>query len=303
MLKLITNTRPEMKQTTKDKGVKQTPAAKFNFTPLVPDDHGAYVMLLFPLVVGIVVGIAKNSPANHIPILAFVFLSLLLLAAFFAHAPLEVVFKPNVNDRARHRAQTWLVIYGIILAVCGISLLLAWQLWGILWLALPALVPLVVDLISRKSRKQRSLGVRLTGIGGLVLSAPAGYYVATGKLDTLALGLWAVNLIYYGSSLFYVRVWFEARRLEKVRKPGQTLVPDWLLKITLIYHSLGLLLFVGLALWGILPWTALLAFAPLGFKLGMALRRPPINIPIKQVGLFELSQSLVFTFLLILALR
>ena len=226
------------------------------------------------------------------------------MAAFFAHAPLEVIFKPNVNDRARHRARTWLIIYGIILAVCGISLILAWQLWGILWLALPAAIPLVVDLISRKSRKQRSLGVRLTGIGGLVLSAPAGYYVATGNLDTLALGLWAVNLIYYGSSLFYVRVWFEARRLGKDScNPVQTLVPAWLLKITLIYHGLGLLLFLGLALLGILPWTALLAFAPLGFKLGMALRRPPINIPIKQVGLFELSQSLVFTLLLILALR
>ena len=55
-----------MKQITKDKPVKQTPASKFNFTPLVPDDHGAYVMLLFPLVVGIVVGIGQNSPANQI---------------------------------------------------------------------------------------------------------------------------------------------------------------------------------------------------------------------------------------------
>ncbi len=300
MLKISTGT--GMKQTEIDPENKNSSKSKNNFAPLIPDDHGAYVMLLFPLVVGAVVGsIADPTPKS--PILAFIFLTLALLAAFFAHEPLEIITKPNINARAKRRAALWLAIYGIILLVCGSALILTWQLWGILWLALPAVIPPAIELISRRWRKQRSLGVRLAGIGALVLSAPAGYYVATGKLDRLALGLWVINFIYYGSTLFYVRIWFEAKRLSKITKYGQTLIPAWLLQSTILYHSAGLLLFLGLASWRILPWTPLLAFAPLAAKLGMAIRRPPLYIPIKQVGLFELSQSLAFTFLLIFSMR
>ena len=287
----------------KEKATEQVTKAKASFTPMVPDDHGAYAMLLIPLVIGLVVGAMQGFTANVVPALALPLLTLALLAAFFIHAPLEVLSKPNVNPAAKQRALNWLVIYGAVLLVCGLTLLLAWQLWGLVWLALPAAIPLVVDLVSRKWRKQRSLGVRLTGIIGLVLSAPAAYYVATGQLDALALGLWMVNLVYFGSTLFYVRIWFEAKRLEKTRKPGAAHIPGWLLQITLLYHAAGAALIGGLVWAEILPWTVFLVFLPLAVKLAMALRRPPTYISIKKVGLYEFAQSFVFALLLILSLR
>lgn len=278
------------------------PPLKSNFVPMLPDDHGAYAMLLIPLVIWLVLGAVQGIAASFLSVLAFPLLTLALLAAFFVHAPLEVIARPNVNAAARQRAQTWLAIYLLILAFCGFSLLVAWQRWGLLWLVIPASIPLGIDLISRRWRKQRSLGVRLPGIAGLVLSAPAAYYVATGKLDSLALVLWVVNFVYFGSTLFYVRIWFEAKRLEKTRKPGQARIPGWLMQITLLYHLGGALLVTGLVVVGFVPWTVFLAFAPLTAKLRMSLRRPPTYISIKKVGQFEFAQSFVFALLLIVSL-
>lgn len=296
--------KPGMKETEQEKQSKNitTKSAKASFVPMLPDDHGAYAMLLVPLVIGLVAGALRGISLAVLPGLAFLLLTLALLAAFFAHAPLEVIAKPNVNAAAKQRAKNWLAIYLVVLALCGITLLIVWQRWGLLWLALPAAIPLGVDLISRKWRKQRSLGVRLTGIGGLVLSAPAAYYLATGELDGLSLALWSVNFVYFGSSLFFVRIWFEAKRLEKTAKPGQSLIPGWLLQITLLYHLVGVLMVAGIVGLNLLPWAVFLAFAPLAAKLIMALRHPPTYISIKKIGLFEFAQSFVFALLLIASL-
>jgi hypothetical protein len=285
---------------------KTATKSSLSFVPMLPDDHGAYAMLLVPLVIGLVVGIGQPLAEPSPPlIIAFPLLTLALLAAFFLHAPLEVLAKPNVSALAKRRAQIWLIIYLAFVALSGFTLLFLsnWYLWGLLGLGFAASIPLGVDLISRKWRKQRSLGVRLFGISGLVLSAPLSYYVATTHLDSLALALWWVSFIYFGSSLFYVRIWFETKKLEKARKLGESVhIPGWLWQATLLYHVVGFLSLLGLISLHILAWSVLLVFAPLVAKLVMALRNPPYYIPIKKVGLFEFAQSFVFALLLLLSL-
>src|SRR5690349_766585 len=113
----------------KEKGVSKR--LKSSFIPMLPDDHGAYAMLLISLVIGLVLGAVQGIAADVLPALAFPLLTLALLAAFFIHAPLEILAKLHVNAAAKQRAQTWLVIYLLLLAFCGISLLVAWQRWGL----------------------------------------------------------------------------------------------------------------------------------------------------------------------------
>jgi hypothetical protein len=195
-----------------------------------------------------------------------------------------------------------LAIYLAITVVSGAPLALLWQRWWLVWLAIPATLPLLTFLVAKRWRKQRSLGVRWLGIAGLVVSGPACYYLATGQLDGLALGLWVAGLFYFGSTLFHVRIWFEAKKREKTM-PQAPRIPGWLLALTLGYLALGYLGVAGLAAATLLPWAILLVFAPMTAKMLMALRRPPTYIPIKQVGLFEFAQSVVFALLLLLVLR
>lgn len=273
--------------------------------PPLPGDHGAYAMLLLPLVIGFAVGAMQGLQAGVAAGPPFILLTLFFLAVFFASDQIEIATKRTINPAARFNARAWLGIYLVVAAVTGLPLLLLWQLWGLLWFILPAALPLVALLLSRRWRKQRSLPVRYLGIAGLTLSAPVAFYVATGRLDTLTLGLWLLCFFYFGSSLFYVHIWFEAKKNEKLVKLGRVekLVPNWLTAVTLFYHLAGFAILALPVLAGWLPWTVFLVFLPLVVKLVMCFRRPPIYIPIKQVGLYEFAQSFVFTVLLLLALR
>jgi hypothetical protein len=282
--------------------VKTNRILKINLAPPIPGDHGAYVMLLVPAVLGLIVGIMRGLDPEINILSAAVLLFLAILAVFFAFEPLDVLAKPNINPVARRKARVWLGIYLGMALVSGIPLLLVWQRWSLGWLVIPALLPLVTFLIAKKWRRQRSLGVRWLGIAGLVVSGPACYYLATGKLDGMALGLWVVGLVYFGNGLFYIRIWFEAKKRSKI-KPGEPPIPVWLFALTVGSMVGGLLVVAGFAALQLLPWTTLLIFAPMVAKMSMALRRPATYLPIKQVGLFELAHSFVFALLVLVAFR
>lgn len=272
-------------------------AAKKNLLPLLPGDHGAYAMLLVPAVIGALVGLMQVNRFEFLP-LALLFLA--LLGGFFAYEPLDALTKKGINPALRERAQFWLAIYLGVTFIAGFCLVFG---WGLLWLpgiAVLEAIPLVIYFLAKHERKQRGLPVRMATIAGLVLSAPTAYYVVANRFDWLACGLWLISLAYFGSTLFYVHSWFEAKKRLKV---GLSLVPAWLLQITLLYIILNSDALLSLVLLGQLPFTIGLAYLPLLVKLGMAFRRPPINLSIKQVGLFEFSQSFVFALLVVLALR
>jgi hypothetical protein len=282
--------------------VKTNRIPKINFAPPIPGDHGAYVMLLVPAVLGLIVGLMRGLDPQINILSATILLFLALLAVFFAFEPLDVLAKPNINPVARKKAQVWLGIYLGMVLVSGAPLVLIWQRWSLGWLVIPALLPLVTFLIAKKWRRQRSLGVRWLGISGLVISGPACYYLATGRLDGLALGLWVVGLVYFSNGLFYIRIWFEAKKRAKI-KPGEPPIPGWLFALTVGSMTVGLLVVAGFAALQILPWTTLLVFAPMIAKMSLALRRPAIYIPIKQVGFLELAHSFVFALLFVLVFR
>lgn len=278
--------------------VKTNSATKTKkLTPLLPGDHGAYAMLLVPAVIGAIVGLMQ---VNRFEFLPLVLLFVALLGGFFAYEPLDVLTKKGINPAVRERAQFWLAIYPGVTFVAGLGLVFGWGLTGLAAIAVLEAIPLVIYFLAKQGRKQRDLPVRLATIAGLVLSSPTAYYVVTNRFDWLAFGMWLISLAYFGSTLFYVHSWFEAK---KRLKAGLPLVPAWLLQTTILYIILHVIALAILILLGQLPFTIGLAYLPLLAKLGMAFRNPPINLSIKQIGLFEFSQSFVFALLVVLALR
>ncbi len=276
--------------------------------PLVPNDHGAYAMLLVPMLLGFVLGTLQGTALNTNPPEAFTLCALFtlfavsLMSLFFAGEPVSVAFRPRVGTAARRRALLWLGIYLLVASFAGAPLLLIWKLWGLGWFVVPAVALMLLFLIAVKLRKQRSLGVRLSGIIGLTLSAPAAYYVATGMLDAAAWGLWAACAVYFVGTLFNVRAWFEANKQKKggVARPR---LPTWLVGSILLYIATGALVIWACAALGALPWAAFVAFVPSLLRAGWTLWRVPVHLPIKTVGLIEFAQSFMFALLLTATIR
>jgi hypothetical protein len=266
--------------------------------PYVPNDHGAYAMLLVPMLLGLIVGAVHGVAANSNPPVTFTLFALSLISLFFASEPLSIAFKPRVSTAARRRALLWLGIYLFAAGLAGAPLLFIWNLWALGLFLAPAALLMLIFLIAVKLRKQRSLGMRLPGIVGLTLSTPAAYYIATGTLDETAWGLWAACAIYFAGTLFNVRAWFEANKQKKAGIATPRL-PAWLVASILTYLVVGALIIWACALLGALRWAALVAFVPSLLRAGWTLWRTPVQLPIKTVGLIEFAQSFLFALLLI----
>ncbi|MBF6613344.1 MAG: YwiC-like family protein [Chloroflexi bacterium] len=266
--------------------------------PYVPNDHGAYAMLLVPMLLGFIVGAVRGVAANSNPPVTFTLFALSLICLFFASEPLSIAFKPRVSTPARRRALLWLGIYLLAAGLAGAPLLFIGKLWALGWFLAPAAALMLLFLVAVKLRKQRSLGMRLPGIVGLTLSAPAAYYIATGTLDETAWGLSAACSIYFAGTLFNVRAWFEANKQKKggIDTPR---LPAWLVASILTYLVVGALIIWACALLGALPWWSFAAFVPSLLRAGWTLWRTPVQLPIKTVGLIEFAQSFLFALLLI----
>ena len=269
--------------------------------PPIPNDHGAYAMLLVPMLLGFILGALRSPAAETNPPLVMLLFAVASLTLFLASEPLSTLARPRANAAARRRSLLWLGIYLGGAALAGVPLLVIWQLGGLLWFLLAPVALMLLVLVAAKARKQRSLEVRLPAIVGLTLSGPAAYYVVSGRLDATAWGFWAACAVYFAGTIFNVRAWFEANRQLK-NGATQPRLPAWLVTAIVLYLITGALVFASCAWAGVLPWAALLAFVPSVLRAAWTLWRVPVHIPIKRVGLIELGQSTLFALLLISAI-
>ena len=56
------------------------------------------------------------------------------------------------------------------------------------------------------------MAVQLVGTVGLTCTAPAAYYIGTGRLDERAFALWAANWIFAGNQIHFVQLRIRATR-------------------------------------------------------------------------------------------
>ncbi len=266
--------------------------------PPLPNDHGAYAMLLVPLLLGGILGALRAPAAATNPPVVMLLFAVASLALFLASEPLSTLARPRANAAARRRALCWLGIYLGVAGLAGVPLLVIWRLSALGGFLLAPGGLMLLFLVAVQGRKQRTLGVRLPAIVGLTLSGPAAYYVVSGRLDAPAWGLWAACAVYFTGTIFNVRAWFEATRQLKSGVTSPRL-PAWLITAILLYLGTGALVFAGCAWSGALPWAAGLAFVPSVLRAGWTLWRVPVHIPIRRVGLLELGQSTLFALLLI----
>jgi hypothetical protein len=148
--------------------------------------------------------------------------------------------------------------------------------------------------LKRMGRTTR-MAAEVIGALALTSTAPAAYYVATGRLDARAGALWLVNWLFTADQLHFVWLRIRGARAagwsEKFRVGWSFLAGNILLG--------GLL---GLACYfRRLPEFTLIAFAPVLFRGFAWFAKKPQPIVVRRLGWTELVHALVFGALLIAA--
>ena len=258
----------------------------------LPTEHGAWVFLLSPLLIGLFAG-ERWSPAS-------LYLTIAALAAFLARHPITLVVKVWGGQRARRDLAPALFWAGVYTSVGLAALLgLVFQGFGyLLYLLLPGGLVFIwhLVLVSRRSER-RQMGVEIVASGVLALSAPAAFWVGRGAYDPLGWWLWVLIWLQSAASIVFAYLRLRQRGLRSIPAARECLR---LGGRALLYAGFNLLAVAGLAAAGILP--PLLPI-PYGLQFGESLLgtlRPAVGARPTSIGLRQLAVSSVFTLLFIL---
>src|SRR5262245_37101437 len=164
----------------------------------LPKEHGAWAMLYVPFALGVAVAGWFSWPV------------LLLFGAttamFISRESLLVWRRARNRGREAKEAGMLLAIYLAIAALCGTPLILVWRLHWLIPLGLFGAALLLVNAEQATRLDERSIAGELLAICGLTLTAPASYYVARGMWDKIAIWLWLLSVLYFASSVFYIKL-------------------------------------------------------------------------------------------------
>lgn len=260
---------------------------------MLPREHGAWAMFAVPLLVGIGAGGKWNTN--------LLLLALTALGFFLLRYPLMLAIKSRAPG-ARLDALRWSAVYAALAAITGVWLLLATQLLPLAAIGALGFASLAIYLWLAARRAEMSTAGEWIGIAGLALGAPAAYLVATRSLDTAAIVVYLLNVLFFGGTVLYVRF--------KVREQPRAVVPTtnwferlWAGRVTILYHALVLIAVALLAASGIVPALVAVAFILPMCKVlgGVATRSARVNLP--RLGLIELSVTVAFALVVLAAYR
>ncbi len=149
-------------------------------------------------------------------------------------------------------------------------------------------------LLKTQGRRARMLS-EIVGTIGLTSSAPAAYYVITGRFGTTAWILWLANLIFAGNQIHYVQLRIHTAKVEGLKNK---LASGWTFAVGQFAMAAVL---IAAALRGLLPAIALVAFVPLLFRGWFYFFQKPGPLQVRKLGWSEMRQAIAFCVLFITA--
>ena len=133
---------------------------------------------------------------------------------------------------------------------------------------------------------------QVVGAFGLTCTAPAAYYIGTGRLDTRAFALWIANWIFAGNQIHFVQLRIHAGRAntftEKFERGGLFFVAQAALLILLVFASR----------WSTVPTLAIIAFLPALVRGSLWFFRKAEALNVKSLGWSEMKHGIAFGVLL-----
>lgn len=261
----------------------------------LPQDHGSWVFLFSPLLIGIFAAERFQLAGWYLIVAA--------LLVFLLRQPVTVMVKVWSGRRPQRElaiAYFWALIYGLLLVAALAGLFLTGQ-GQVLWLGVPG-VPVFawhLYLVSRRAER-RQAGVEILATGVLALVAPAALWVGEGRYNPIGWALWLLTWLQAAASIVYAYLRLEQRTLP-------TLPPireRWRMgRRALLYTSFNLLLTLLTGLTGLLPTWIFLPYLLQWAETLWGIQHPAIGVRPTRIGLRQLFVSTLFTILFILAWR
>jgi hypothetical protein len=222
------------------------------------------------------------------------------LALFWLRTPVES-WTGAAPMRARTPEELWLVRrVAVALAVVAAGGLL-WLFWGgrnlaLLGIGCAAGAAFLTQAIVKRTWRSARAAAQTIGAAGLTSTAAAAYYVATGRLDATAWGLWAANALFAVNQIQYVQLRIHAAQSagpKEKRRQGR-----WFLAGQAV---LAVLLAAACAA-GIFRWYGAAAFLPVLYRGFAWFVAPPEPLAVQKLGKSELAYACLFGVLLILGI-
>jgi hypothetical protein len=259
---------------------------------ILPREHGAWGMMLVPLLTGASVGLlAGGRPLPLLP------LTVAAVAIFWMRTPVESLLGTSPL-RAQSDAERSTVMRASFLLAMVTAVSLAGLFWGgqntylLLLGAISGLAFGVQAILKKLSRKTR-MAAQVIGAMGLTCTAPAAYYVAAGEFSNTAWLLWLANWLFASEQIHFVQLRIHAARVERLSEK--------LLRGRRFLLGQGGLVVVLLLAWrfGELPGLALLAFVPTLFRGVAWFLKKSEPLVVRRLGWSELANALAFGVLLV----
>jgi hypothetical protein len=273
----------------------------------LPQDHGSWVFILSPLLIGLFAG-DHFSPASINLIVA-------AMGAFLLRQPVSIAVKAYAGRRSRNdlsAARFWMLVYGIIVLV-ALAGLVAEGYFYILYLAIPGIPVFAwhLFLVSKRAERKQA-GVEILATGALSLVAPAAFWIGQGKYDPLGWVLWLLTWLQSAASIVYAYLRLEQRALysqnpstgkgKQVEVQGRS--AQWSMGArALQYTSFNLMLSLGL---GWIAWLPRWIFVPYllqWLETLWGITHPAFGWKPTTIGIRQLIVSTLFTVLFIVFWR
>ncbi len=257
------------------------------------NEHGSWVFLLSPLLIGLFAG--GNWSGDSLLI------SMAALSAFLIRQPITIlvkVYSRRRPKRDRAAAWFWIGVYGLVGVLALVGLLIRGYGY-LIYLGLPGLPVFLwhLNLVSKRSER-RKMGIEIIASGVLALAAPAAYWVGVGGPHLMGWLLWGLTWLQSAASIVYAYLRLEQRDWDKV----PTVKVRWQRGVMAnLYSNFNTLLVVVLSLMGTLsPWV-ILPFLSQSAETLWGTHNPAVGFRPTKIGLRQMIVSILFTILFILA--
>lgn len=256
-----------------------------------PTDHGSWVFLLSPLIIGLAVGGRWTEPVTYLIVAA--------VCGFLVRQPMTIAVKALSGRRSRTdlpAALFWSAFYSLIGSVHVLGLVLR-GMGYLLYLAIPGIAVFAwyLYLVWRRGER-RQFVLEIVGSGVFALTAPAGLWAALGHPAPLGWLLWILTWAQSAASIAYVYLRLQQRSLEQPAT-GQTKLIMGLPSLTLT--SLNLLGVAALGADGLISQLLTLAYVPQWFEAAQGSYQPAIGYKPTRIGVRQLGVSTLYTLLFI----
>jgi hypothetical protein len=261
----------------------------------LPQDHGSWVFIFSPLLIGLFLG------GNFT--LASVNLVIASIAAFLIRQPITIAVKVYAGRRAKTdlpAARFWIVAYGILILIALVGLIRA-GFGYLLFLAIPGAPVFAWHLwLVNKREERRQINIEIIATGVLSLAAPAAYWVGMGRYDSIGWWLWILVWAQTAASIVYAYLRLEQR--DQTQVPAQKEL--WKRGIrAFAYTTFNLVSTLALGLISVLPRFLFIPYLVQWVETIWGMFHPAIKWRPTRIGIRQLIVSIVWTILFITTWR